>query len=320
MSGLTTMLNNPFYTGLMRLRVTGEMFQGLHEPLVSQHLFDQVQDVLHGRISHRGLRHNHLYRRDVVCNSCKYKLIGETQKGNVYYRCHTRSCAGVSVREEVISQALHKDLLHFYQFVRDHPGLDEILVLKIAVHRDDHQGAIAVLRMQREGCATRLSTITDAVIDGLIDRDIYLEKKAQVLRDQAGIDEKLAQHALGDVPEAADAVRYLELAKALRNKSFMRGAQFSRDLVRNVTSNFLTQQKNVEMQWLSPFNAILQVAKTSDGDPTACTHRTLKKLVNLFLPKTPPATSRRPYVQKHCACPQSRLRKLSRAKTKSSLR
>jgi site-specific DNA recombinase len=46
---LSTILNNPFYVGLIRIKRTGEMFRGAHEPLVSKALFDRVHLVLSGK-------------------------------------------------------------------------------------------------------------------------------------------------------------------------------------------------------------------------------------------------------------------------------
>jgi hypothetical protein len=40
-SGISTMLNNPFYTGLIRVKSTGEMFAGAHQPPISASLFDR---------------------------------------------------------------------------------------------------------------------------------------------------------------------------------------------------------------------------------------------------------------------------------------
>ena len=39
LNGLTTMLNNPFYMGLIHIRKTGEFFQGAHAPLDHQGAF-----------------------------------------------------------------------------------------------------------------------------------------------------------------------------------------------------------------------------------------------------------------------------------------
>jgi DNA invertase Pin-like site-specific DNA recombinase len=42
LNGLSSMLNNPFYTGLVRINATGELFAGKHEPLISKSLYDRV--------------------------------------------------------------------------------------------------------------------------------------------------------------------------------------------------------------------------------------------------------------------------------------
>src|SRR5258706_11392639 len=41
-NGLSTLLNNPFYIGIIRIRRTGEHFAGVHEPLIGKVLFDRV--------------------------------------------------------------------------------------------------------------------------------------------------------------------------------------------------------------------------------------------------------------------------------------
>lgn len=53
MNGLSTMLNNPFYIGLIRLKATKEVFSGTHTPLIAKSLFDKVQRMLRGHVSAR---------------------------------------------------------------------------------------------------------------------------------------------------------------------------------------------------------------------------------------------------------------------------
>src|SRR5262249_18029207 len=86
-TGLSTLLNNPFYIGLIRLRRTREVFPGCHEPLIRKPLFERVQRVLSGKTNRREQQHDFLFRRLLACQSCGYSLIGELQKGRVYYRC-----------------------------------------------------------------------------------------------------------------------------------------------------------------------------------------------------------------------------------------
>jgi site-specific DNA recombinase len=109
-NGLSTLLNNPFYAGVVRIRRTGETFAGTHEPLVSLALFDRVQAVLKGKTNTRVRSHEFLFRRILKCKLCGYHLIGEIQKGHVYYRCHTRDCATKGVREDSVEGKVDRTL------------------------------------------------------------------------------------------------------------------------------------------------------------------------------------------------------------------
>ena len=41
---VSTILNNPFYCGLIRIKKTGETFAGIHQSLIPASLFKRVQD------------------------------------------------------------------------------------------------------------------------------------------------------------------------------------------------------------------------------------------------------------------------------------
>src|SRR5437667_424028 len=70
LNGLTTLLNNPFYMGLIHIRKTNAMFQGKHEPLIRKSLYDRVQIVLRGGKLSSGVKHDSLYRKVVRCGAC----------------------------------------------------------------------------------------------------------------------------------------------------------------------------------------------------------------------------------------------------------
>lgn len=112
-NGWSRLLRNPFYAGILRLRSTGEEFQGKHQPLVSLDCFDHVQQALRTRRSsrHAPVKHHFRYRRLLQCRKCGRVLVGERQKGRVYYRCHALICKGDSVREDRIETALAQGVI-----------------------------------------------------------------------------------------------------------------------------------------------------------------------------------------------------------------
>jgi site-specific DNA recombinase len=108
---LAEILRNPFYIGIIHMKGTGESYVGVHEPIVTKSLFGKVQDILAGKLSARPLTHDFLFRRTIRCLHCNYRLIGETRKGHVYYRCHTRTCPTSSIREEEVDKTIYAQLV-----------------------------------------------------------------------------------------------------------------------------------------------------------------------------------------------------------------
>jgi site-specific DNA recombinase len=95
---LRRFLHNPFYAGHMN--AGGRSLRGSHEALVTQELFEQVQEIFKKRPN--GGRHvgHHLFplARQFKCPKCSKHLIGESHKkssGKIYryYRCHTPGCS-----------------------------------------------------------------------------------------------------------------------------------------------------------------------------------------------------------------------------------
>ena len=192
-NGFSVILNNPFYIGLIRLKRTGETFPGCHEPLIGKSLFDRVQRVLTGKTNMCNQRHDFLFRRVLTCKHCGYSLIGEIQKGHTYYRCHIKACPVTCVREEIVEEEVLQELspLEFSEEERAY------FQKKIAHLREDwdkeREAQINALSLKLSQVQGRLSRLTDAYIDRVIDTEIFEERKTTLLMERKGLEEKLAQ-------------------------------------------------------------------------------------------------------------------------------
>ncbi len=69
-------------------------------------MFDRAQAIRAGRVFARPQKHALLFRRMIRCALCGYSLIGETRKGHIYYRCHSQTCHGTTLREPDIERAV----------------------------------------------------------------------------------------------------------------------------------------------------------------------------------------------------------------------
>ena len=194
-NGLATLLRNPFYVGIMRIVKAGETFKGNHASLVSVPLFETVQAVLSGkRVDRSGIR-LFTYSRIARCATCGYSLIAEQQKGHLYYRCHNRPfknppvCPVTSVREEQIEAAV----LTALEAV---DLTDEEMIAaktRLAERRKDIEERHAVvqnaLKLQADQLTSRISKLTDMLLDGTIEKSLFERKQRALLLEQAAVEE-----------------------------------------------------------------------------------------------------------------------------------
>ena len=278
-------LANPFYIGLIRLKSTGQTFQGIHKPLVSASLFEQVRRVASGK-SHEYLHtHNFMFRRFLRCVHCGYCLVGERQKGNIYYRCHTPECGTKGIREEAAHQSLLATLKPLMFTDEERPYLKlamQELRLELEDEREDHSAALRTKELQ---LSDRLAKLTDAYLDGLLEKELFEERKRAFLMERQKVKEMIATPTK-TVDLISTLEKFLELAGnayLLYETGFL---EEKRELLEIVTSNRLVSGKTPMFTLDFPFQQVANRAKIQDGGPSQGIGRTfnglLKVLVGFF--------------------------------------
>ena len=275
-NGLSSIFNNSFYIGIIRLR-SGETFQGVHAPLIDKSVFDRVQSVLQGRVTHKAIGHKFRYQRLLRCVTCGFSLIAERQKGYVYYRCQTRSCPTTCLREEKINDALREVAARFRI---PHDDWDEIrheadTILADAKTKIDD--TLQSLTLAIAAIDDRLGRLTDGYIDRVIDRNSYLARKEQLLDERATLTSRKAKHEADGEPYVRWVEQILELVKALGAMPDLPTDVELRDLLKTTTSNFGVQQKNVAIAWANPFNQLLNDEPVTSGGLERIKPRTAAK-------------------------------------------
>ena len=272
--GLSKTLNNPFYIGIIRLRRSGETFAGVHKPLVKKSVFDRVQQTLSGKIRSSGYIHNHLFRRTFRCWNCNYCLIGEIQKGNTYYRCHTRGCPTTGVREDTMTNEVQKMLLPL-QFSKKER---RYLVTKIPKLREEWientKKETESLRLRIGQTKDRLNRLTDAYLDEVIDKDVFEHRKTALLHEQAQQQETLADLEATGHSRADRLAKFLELAGSAWFSYKKASYEEKRDLLEKVTSNRLVDRKNVVLELKETYREVANRQENLNGDPYRCVPRT----------------------------------------------
>ena len=267
-NGLTTILNNPFYAGIIHIGKTNETFQGVHTPLIVQALYDRVQTILRGnRLTGPAWTNDFLFRRLIRCGHCGRRLIAERQKGQyVYYRCHHETETPVSIPETAIDAKL-KEIFKLLQFAEDEIGDIRDLVAKCrGTASDEKAKRSAALAIQIAKCDERLVRLTDAFLDATVEKDLFESRKVAVLQEKRRLRDQLA--FVGSLPSTADMIaKKIELAEAAYLQYESGNPAEKRDMVVSTTSNFIGTSNYPVITLLSPFQELVDWRRSNHCDP-----------------------------------------------------
>lgn len=123
-------LRNRLYTGKIEIKRTGEVFEGLHEALINESVFEKVNELIdgNGATSGRGRRHAVLspLKGILKCGTCgnamspvfsNYSKKRKSSRRYVYYRCNTdaklaqRTCPVRYISAQVIEKFVYTRLV-----------------------------------------------------------------------------------------------------------------------------------------------------------------------------------------------------------------
>ena len=226
---IAKMLTNPFYYG--HFRYAGEVFEGKHTPIVSKKLFDTVQAVFEKR------RHKRVSKTNepkplcglLRCGSCNMMVTGESQtkrqkNGNVhhytYYHCtkkckNTPRCPEPHIREELLDAQL-TELLREYAMPKTWADRLHELMYKDQVNEQSrNQAQTAGLQANITQLSAKLQRLLESYLDQDIDREMYTNKKADIMSQKKSSEEKLSKLTLGQNLWLEPMKKWLETAVSI---------------------------------------------------------------------------------------------------------
>ena len=155
--------------------------------------------------------------------------------------------------------------------------------LKVARLKEDwgheRKAQIQAINLNLSQLQDRLSRLTDAYIDRMIEKEIFEQRKSALLMERKGLEEKLAalRNEAKSVPDRL--AEFLELAGDAYLQYKVGLAEEKRDLLKIVTSNRQVAPKKVELTLAQPFCEVANRFQNSNGAPYRDIPRTWDKLI-----------------------------------------
>lgn len=240
-SSVHRILTNPDYYGVIHRG--GKIYVGKHKPLITKHLFDQVQLVISGRSRPRKQKHTFTYRDFLLCEVCGCKMTAGITKGKyTYYRC-TNGKRNCSQHTSYWSDAhVEKEFSKFFA----HLTLDteranasfELYKKSFIDEATQQNNAHTAILQQIANLERKLSRLEDMYLDEKINNDHFNERKTSIENELAQLQVLLKQQP------SERHFPTLELVEEIKNQAIQLSEIFNggddqvkRDLLRSVLWN-----------------------------------------------------------------------------------
>lgn len=184
------MLNNPVYCGRIILpkykEEVEEWIKGSHEPIISEHTFYEVQDLLKGRrknIPSKNTRKEELPLRGfLLCPKCGGNLTGSASHGRsskyFYYHCHPPRC-----NERVKAAEANKEFLKLIEITNvTQEGFKVYGEIVEQIFRENHSDKSHRTKKIKEEISKhnqRVNKAQQMMLDNAIGLDEYREIKSK---------------------------------------------------------------------------------------------------------------------------------------------
>lgn len=278
-SQIQTILRNPFYHGTMIIK--GVPYPHKYNHLITKHLFDKVQEVINGYNRQNFKRTNkpYIFRGLIKCSGCGCSITPELQKGHIYYHCtnYHGNCQNVCwLREE----ELLGQVKGMFQSLKLEPDAIEKLKDELRASHEKEQvyyeQNLSAIKRQLGQIDTRLSVLYDDRLDGRISPAEYDKRVEKYKEDQADLLQKYEEHSEADKNFYITASKVLDLSQRawvlFKNSEPKEKTQ----LVGFLLQNLSLQGRKLLFEVKTPFNGIVEYAKTKEWLPIVYMFRRLE--------------------------------------------
>jgi hypothetical protein len=183
------------------------------------------------------------------------------------------------MREEAVATVVERNLreLQFTGAEREYLA-ERIQVLK-ANWFQEKERQLGNLNMKFQQVSERLNRLTDAFLDGTVEKELYEERKTALLFEKRAIEDQLNDLKTGrrSIPDEVE--KFIELAGSAYSLYQTPITEKKRRLLKIVTSNCSAGEENLEFAYAIPFLQIANREKSNDGRPSKVVYRTLDALL-----------------------------------------
>ncbi len=263
-------LINPFHYGVM-VR-DGKYYRGNHTPIISKEMFDQVQDVIHGRNKPRPQTHFFPLRGFLKCENCDCMLTACLKKGHQYYYCTNGRGNCTEHQTYMREKYLYEKIAPLFGELKFDDEVIEIMyqAAKEKTEKKDTyaETVLATLQNRLESLKTKENRLLDTFLSEQINKELYDAKALEIHNERISLDKQIAEHRTND-PRAAFTLEpikkvFIEASRAMDD--FLNGHDDEkRKIMEKLLWNLSIKNQNVaQHKFKSPYEVLAKSPKMGE--------------------------------------------------------
>ncbi len=264
------LLTNPIYYGDFVWK--GQLFKGNHKPLISKHVFDQVQ-VQMGFVKRAKVsKNNFAFMGLMTCGHCGCSITAheKTKKSGlkyIYYHCTSGKgkCEGRTyLREEIIENAFAEALAGLKIPDDVVEWTKNALIESHTAEKEFHSTQVANLEKQYRTLQTKIEKSYDDKLAGSIDQDFWIEMNSRFRSEQSKIEEQLSGLREANTAYIDQGIHLMNLASRAADLFKNMNSDEKRELMNLVLSNPRILNGSIEYDLKKPFSMFTNVTNLED--------------------------------------------------------
>jgi hypothetical protein len=264
-SEIHRVLHNPIYAGEFRWK--GKLYAGLHTPIISRRLFEDVQDVFEVLNRPRYKKHKHAFTGLMTCGLCGCAMTAEVKKGTyIYYHCtgFKGRCGNTWIREGNLS-GLFADVVKQIHISAE---VAEWITEALRESQDDkqkfHRASVMRLQQQYLAVQAKIDRAYEDRLSGRVSDDLWERKAQQWEQELADIRRDTALHESASHDYAAKGSKILELAQTAPAQFVSQNSDEQARLLKMLLSNCSFDRGSLSVSWVKPFDLLARGNENGD--------------------------------------------------------
>lgn len=252
------LLINPFYTG--KFRWGDKIYQGKHEPLISEEIFEKTQSILKGKSAYKTTKRNFQFKGLMKCIECGGVISWEEHKGFVYGHCnHYKKCDQKKwSKEPEVESQLEKA---FVDLKLSNPKIANWVLKALKdSHKDEieyHTTKQNELQKNLDKIQNRIETLYDDKLDGVISADFYTRKAESLNQEKEKLLKEINSLSRTNSSYYKDSVNVYDLSQNA-HKTYLNAKDLDskRQLLKLMFENLYLDEGKLLYKYTRPFELL----------------------------------------------------------------